>query len=142
MRSKTKQELEKELAHKTEELDRIKEVLAIYLDKVYYDLDDITPDDLECKLRDNEMDKYKNFVDNNIHSGEMLYLSWIRDIEALCRDLNWTEFSGVSSCHNIKLFIKSLARENFTLKKNMEGGKRDGDTRTNSLGSSRSATNK
>lgn len=139
----TKQQLEKELAHKTEELNQIKEILAIFVDKVYYDVDYITPDDLESKLRDNEIEKYRKIVESVSKLDMLLHVTWITEIEQLCRDLGWTEFAGYSPLHNIKLFIKSLARENFTLKQTMEGGKqRDGSSRTNNLGSSNPTTNK
>lgn len=130
-------ELEKELRHKTEELNQIKEVLAIYLDKVYYDIDDITPEDLERKLREHESEKFHNTPD---YETMLNAAFWIMEIEQLCRDLGWTEFAEYNKLHNIKLFIKSLARENFRLKQ-MSGKQTDGDSRTNNWGSSDTSTN-
>jgi hypothetical protein len=135
------QELEKELFHKTEELNQIKEILALFLDKVYEEVDNIVPEDLEFRLRDDEMEKYQR-VFLSIHKGEeKLHSSWIYEIECLCRELGWVEFSGYSSLHNIKMFIKSLARENFTLKKMVGAKQTNGDPRTNNLGSSDTSTN-
>lgn len=136
-----KQELERELAHKTEELNQIKEVLAIFLDKVYSEVDNIMPEDLESKLRDNEMGKYRQILARCPDIESKMYSSWIEEIVTLCQTLEWKEFAGYSDLQNIKLFIKSLARENYTLKQMVGAKQNNGDPRTDNLGSSDTTTN-
>jgi hypothetical protein len=133
------EQLELELRCKSEELKQIKEVLALYLDKVYYDVDEIVPEDLELKLRTSESELYARLqeaegLDNRLHAV------WNKQIEQLCKDLGCTEFEGLTPLHTIKLFIKSLARENYTLKQMVGDKQTNGDSRTNNLRSSDTAT--
>lgn len=134
-----KQELEKELLHKTEELNRIKEVLAIFVDKVYDDVDNITPEDLEYKLREFESKQYRKL--DNSDEDAVTYQSWITEIIQLCQQLGWSQFSGYTTVHNIKLFIKALARENYNLKQ-MEGAKQKDGGHSDNLGSIDTITNR
>lgn len=147
----TNQELKKDLIHKTEELRQIKEVLAIFLDKVYFDVDNIHPEDLEYKLRNNEINKYQQILEDFplLIDESLQARSWIFEISQLCKNLGATESEGHTERYNmklfikvfdIKLFIKALARENYQLKKMGDGKQKDGESRTNNLGSSGTAT--
>jgi hypothetical protein len=131
----TKEELEKELLYKTEELNQIKEILAIFVDKVYLDVDNIVPEDLEFKLRQHEASKYNDIVQTVPLMRETLYASWIYEIKLLCQTLGWSEFSSIDTLHNITFFIKSLARENYNFKQ-MISKQSNGESRTDNWVSS------
>ncbi len=134
------EQLELELRFKNEELRQIKEVLALYLDKVYYDVDDIVPEDLELKLRTREEEVYRSLSKHEVNVDKRLHSVWIKQIEQLCKDLGCTDFRGLTPLHTIKLFIKALARENYTLKQMVSDKQTNGDSRTDNLRSSDTAT--
>lgn len=138
------QELQLELNHKTEELNEFKKVLAVFLDNLHAEVDNLTPEDLEWKLRDLEAKNNLYLLDILAENPDLeakVYSLGIKDIVQLCRTLNWTEYSGYTALQNIKLFIKALARENYTLKQMVGAKQSNGDSRTDNLGSSDTTNN-
>ena len=93
------------------ELNEFKRVISFFLGKYISDIDNITPEDLEYWLLQLEKQQWEGIEEQELHA------KWWAEIYQLYLIFTSQErIQGYTPLQNVKIFIKNLVRDNYTLK--------------------------